>query len=154
MYPLLNQKGGVEYIEKPVTRDEKNIAGILETIIQSLKNQDLPRFAGLFRDDAIIKIFKGQTQTERTITKKRYIDNVILPIIDKIRLIQFKNTLIRIENEKEAVAHFQRMIFYKHAPPLTSDGYIKFIRINAQWLIAEVCWRNNFSWKNALKLWV
>lgn len=146
MYPLLNQKGGVEYLEKPVTRDEKSIADILETVVQSLKNRDMLRFAELFQDDAIIEIFKERAHTAHILSKKEYLDDVITPLIDKIRLIQFKNTLIRVGGEKDAVAHFQRTIFYKHAPPLTSDGYIKFIRSGAQWLIAEICWRNNFSW--------
>lgn len=138
MNPLLKLPGTVIYFEKPVTQDEKSIAHILETIVQSFKNQDVSLLTRVIRDDAKIELIKEQTRAGSAMTKKEYIDKTT-SYFNKVHSVQFQDTLIRVKNEQEATASYKRVVLLhnKYSFPRISNGYIKFIKSGKLWLIAE-----------------
>lgn len=143
VYSLISQRSGIEYLEKPVTFDEKNVACTLEAIIQSYRNRDSSSLAELIRDDAIFEIFLKQTYTGRVLTKREYMSEVVRPYIYSIRSIRFMGTLLRVKNKDKATVFFRRIVyFYRYKSPLISDGYLKFSKENKQWLITEANFQN------------
>ncbi|MEK7090737.1 MAG: hypothetical protein AAB930_04085 [Patescibacteria group bacterium] len=135
---IMLRKSGIEYLEKPVTKEEKTIASILENLFYIFKSGNISHFASLFREDAILEIFSERQGIVRTLNINEFINEIARPHLLYHRNILYRNTHIKIKNDKEAFAFFERLITFKNSrPSLAIEGCIKFIKEKDKWLITR-----------------
>lgn len=93
-------KKGIFYLEKPVTKEEKDIAKVLQYHYDSLRTGDLNLFFSLFSRDALIQSYISRKEliSKEDYTKKMETDSI------KIQPLSFYDALIRvIKNDKATI---------------------------------------------------
>lgn len=123
----------LEYLEKPVTVDEKLIASVFEKSVNALKSSDVKSFLCGYLNTAFV-INKKEKKVGIAIHAAK-----ILKTVHKLRVLSYKDILIRVLNEKEAVLTCTGIISLKeNFLPETFLGYFKFVNNEKTWYISEV----------------
>ncbi len=123
----------LEYLEKPVTADEKLIASVFEKVVNALKSSDVKSFLCGYLNTAFVINKKEERVGIAEHAAK------ILKTVHKLRILSYKDILIRVLNEKEAVLICTGIISLKeNFWPETFLGYFKFVNNEKAWYISEV----------------
>lgn len=124
----------VQYLEKPVSREEREVNALLHQFFQAL-NEKTPSVLGyLFDDDAVI-FLSGQNER---LTKELYIQKMF-ERVKNVRTYSVKNLLIRAISSERAVATFQSVIFLKNRITLLIRSHYCYLqKLDGEWRIAEV----------------
>lgn len=122
----------VQYLERPATKDEKEIADVLEKIVYSIKTKDLYLLASVFADSAVIVMTASDGQP---VSKSDYIKKME-KIIQNVIGIYYKDVFIRVDGSAAAVSLLSEINTRQRSNILTKR-YYKFGKINNSWLIVE-----------------
>lgn len=124
----------VQYLEKPVLREEKEVDALLRKLFRAFNDKTPLALEHLFDDDAVI-FLSGQNEK---LTKETYIKKMF-ERVQNIRAYSAKNLLIRIIAPEKATATFQNVLFLKNRiAPLIQPYYCHFQKSRGEWRITEV----------------
>jgi len=128
----------IEYLEKPTQRDEKDIAAILERLLSSVKKKDIDELSSLFSDNARIAMYD---KNEKLYKKSEYLEGM-KKLMQDIHAINYKNTLIRLKNKKEATASCYNITTFRgKLAPISRERFFTFRRYDSIWYITKVLYR-------------
>ena len=123
----------VQYLEKPVLREEREIDALLHELFQALNKKTPQMLERLFDDDAIM-VLSGQNEK---LTKEAYIRKMF-DRIQNIRMYSAQNLLIRITASEKATATFHNVVFLKNrVAPLVQPYYCHFQKSKGEWRLTE-----------------
>lgn len=132
MVPWYRKKRGISYLEKPATKEEKEISSVINEYLDILAKHDLKRLTEIFSDNARIHSYAAGN---RIVGKNAHIQ-AISKKISAVHPISMNDVLIRIHDDSNASL---RGIFLFRAdkkiygPQLTC---FEFKRINNVWRIS------------------
>lgn len=123
----------IQYFEKPVTIEEKEIAALLEKMVQAITAKDIDLLVSLYSDAASIEMLASRGVP---ISKSEYRERMSKSI-EGVRNIYFRNTIIRV-NEQEAVISCRIIVLLRgRVFPEKNQIYFKCIKDRGEWLIIE-----------------
>lgn len=124
----------IQYIERPVTDEERAIAALLEGIHQALRGADAAALASLFAKDARIMV-RGRTDF---ITGDQYIAHMMRNA-PRISRIEKHGLLIRAIDSRSAVASCENAVHFSDgAAQLRISLQYRFTKTDAGWRIVEI----------------
>ncbi len=126
----------IEYLEKPATADERQVALLLENMIKAISGRDFNLLASLFSVDASIIMFADD---KRALSKKEYMKEV-LKNIEKVRFICYKNVFIRVTSNYDATAICLKDLTSPgdlSVENKISERVFRFCKKNGRWYIVE-----------------
>jgi len=91
----------IEFFEKPVTNDEKEVAKLLGILIKAFEKKDALLFDSVYSDDAEIE---SLSQRDTTMSKKEYIEYMTKIFDSSHPRLTFSDVFIRFEKEN-AIIH-------------------------------------------------
>lgn len=121
------------FLEKPVTADEKEIAGLLQKIVLAVADKNVNLLISAYSDAASINNLKSRSTP---LNKDEYRENMS-KVIGNIRNIYFRDVIIRV-NGQEAIIYCISIISLRgNAFPLKNGRHYKCIKENGKWSIIE-----------------
>lgn len=134
MYDMVSKSISIEYLERPVTSDEKEIAQILEKIVTAHKTKNVPLLASVLSDDSLIML---PTDRSRFFTKNDYL-RAVPKITNNLRKLSYTNVIIRIIKKNSALISCAGRAFLKSkTTPIINQRYFKCEKQGDKWLITE-----------------
>ncbi|OHA00524.1 MAG: hypothetical protein A3C11_00505 [Candidatus Sungbacteria bacterium RIFCSPHIGHO2_02_FULL_49_12] len=125
----------IEYLEKPTLHDEKHIAAILERLLSSVKKKDIDELSSLFSDNARIAMYD---KNEKLYEKSEHLEEM-KKLMREIHTINYKSTLIRLKNEKEATVSCCSIIKFRgKLTPIPRERFFTFRQYDGIWYITKV----------------
>ena len=88
------------FIEKPASKDELAVARVMRGYWEALRDHDLKLLSSLFQEDARI----DSLAAGRVVSREQYI-KAMSQVLQNLEKIEFKNLLIRINNENAATVY-------------------------------------------------
>lgn len=129
----MNKIASIQYFEKPVTADEKEIAGLLQKIIKAVTDKNINLLISAYSDAASIN---NLTSRDTPLNKEEYRENM-LKIIGNIRNVYFHDAIIRVNGQEAAISCVSSILLQDSASPVKNRRYYKCIREAGEWRIKE-----------------
>ena len=124
----------MEYFEKPVTDVEKKIATLLEKMAYAFSTHNSDLLHEILSENSTLAVMVDK---EKILDKNGYID-YMSEAMRKIRIISYRDVLMRIINKDEATLCCWCFIsFYGKISPLVTQRYFKCRREGDTWRIVE-----------------
>lgn len=126
---------GIKYFEKPVSYDEKEIAKVIEILLDGCKKNNCYIFEQYFLDDAIIELESGA----KKLNKKEFL-NYFKTHNHTLKQLYYNNVIIRIKSPTYAIVY--SMCHRQHndgTPSQVNQRQFRFIKkqSNNRWYISK-----------------
>lgn len=123
----------IQYLEKPVTTDEIQIASLLERTVKAIANKDLELLVSVYSDIASIEI----EASRGTFSSKSEYKERMSKGIERVRNIYFHNTIIRVNRHEAVISCITVVLLRGKTFPEKNQRYFKCIKEGGEWRIAE-----------------
>lgn len=123
----------IKYLEKPVTSDEKEIAALLEKMVQAITVKDVDILVSGYSDIATIEILALK---DAPISKSEYRERMS-KFINNIRNFALHNTIIRVNGREAVVSCVSAVLIRGKAFPDKNQRYLKCVKESGEWRIVE-----------------
>lgn len=123
----------IEYLEKPITADEKAIAALLEKIVRSIAAKNVDLLVSGYSDAATIEVL---TLKDTLISKSEYREKM-LKFIGKIRNFYLYNAIIRVNGQEAIVSCISAVLLREKALPEKNQRYLKCVKEDEEWRIID-----------------
>ena len=126
-------KNGIEFFEKPVTDDEKDVAALLQKIAQAVIVKDIDLLVSAYSNNASIEnLSSGDTPLNKNEYKFQ-----MLKDIENIRDINFRDTVVRVNGQEAAISCLSIISLRDKIFPIKNRRYYKCIKKYDKWSIVE-----------------
>jgi|SRR3989338_425859 len=123
----------VEYLEKPVTAEEKEVAHLLGSLHQATLEGKSDLFDKLLADNAFLVTSSGIQKS-----KSEYIEN-LLRLATSLRQIRFRDVLIRVQNGHEGtISYICDFAVLSNNLRQLKERRLKCRKIDNVWRITEI----------------
>ena len=126
-------KNSIEFLEKPVTADEVQVASLLERIVKAIVAKDLKMLISVYSDTASIEM---STLRDALLNKSEY-EARMSKIIGNIRNIYFNNTIIRVTGQEAVISCISNILLHGMAFSKKNQRYFKCVKEDGKWRIIE-----------------
>lgn len=126
----------IEYGEKPVAKNEEQVARLFEQMVQWIEYGDIDSFASAFSEDAVVTIIG---KNENKVDKKTFLNRIARDLFN-VRKILYNNVVVRVYRDDEAVifCSVSTILRDKALPSNGTDSTFKFRKINGGWRVVEI----------------
>ncbi len=126
-------KNPIEFLEKPVTTDEIQIASLLERIIKAIATKDLKLLVSVYFDTASIEMLMSR---DMPLSKSEYRARMS-KIIGNVRNIYFRDAIIRVNGQEAVISCVSVVLLQGRAFPDKNQRYFKCVKEGEEWRIVE-----------------
>ena len=122
----------IEFFEKPVTNDEKEIVALLKQVVEAVNEHNVDKFITIFSDSARI-VVSGVMQEELNKSEcLLYMTKAML----RIRHLSYSRTIVRIKNMEANISCISHIMFNDGNTNLASR-YFKCKKEQDTWYFTE-----------------
>lgn len=125
-------KHKIIYFERPVTIDEKEIALLLETLINAIGDNDFEKLKSVFSPAASIFL----SSSDRNSVGVAECIKRLKKFTRDIKNINYENVLVRVHGCQATISAV-RVVFHKGEIPRRALRYFKCQKENSKWEITE-----------------
>lgn len=122
----------IEYLERPATSDEKEIASVLDGMLEATMNRDIELLASFIADDSTIVLQECQSIFQ----KKDFLEKM-KKISASIKIMKYKNVLMRFPRPDEALVTCVRYIRFQNSHEELISRSFGFKRVDGYWKISK-----------------
>lgn len=130
---MSNNIAPIQYLEKPVTADEIQIASLLERTIKAIAAKDLELLVSVYSDTATIEMLASRGELS---SKSEYVTRMSRGI-ERIRNIYFRNTIIRVNGQEAVISCITVVLLRGKVFPEKNQRYFKCIKESGEWRIID-----------------
>ena len=130
---MSNNIVSIQYLEKPVTTDEIQIASLLERAIKAIATKDLELLVSVYSDTASIEMLASRGVFS---SKNEYMMRMS-KFIEKVRNIYFRNTIIRVNGQEAIISCITTVSLRGKVFPEKNQRYFKCVKEGEEWRIVE-----------------
>jgi len=123
----------IQYLEKPVTTDEIQIASLLERTVKAIAAKDLELLVSVYSDAASIEILASRGVFS---SKSEYLTRMSKSI-ERVRNIYFRNTIIRVNGQEAVISCITVVLLRGRAFPEKNQRYFKCAKEDKEWHVVE-----------------
>lgn len=123
----------IQYLERPVTDDEKKIAALLEKIVQAIAAKDVDLLISAYSDIATIEVLASR---DVPISKSEYREQMS-KFIGKVRNFSLRNVIIRVNGQEAIVSCISAVLLLEKALTEKNQRYLKCIKEDGEWRIID-----------------
>lgn len=122
----------IEFFEKPVTNDEKEIAALLGQIMEAMHAGNANDFISAFSDSARIVVSKNNP---KEMSKKECLI-YMARAMERIRRLSYSNTIIRVEGAEATISCLGHVEF-RDGTKSAFSRYFKCRKEEGEWRFIE-----------------
>ncbi len=123
----------IQYFEKPVTDDEKEIATLLQKIVQATITKNIDLLVSVYSDTAsIVNLISRHIPLNKSEYRERMSN-----IMENIRDIYFRDAIIRVNGQEATISCLSIILLRDKILPEKNQRYYRCIKENGKWSIAE-----------------
>lgn len=130
---MSNNIASIQYLEKPVTTDEIQIASLLERTIKAIAAKDLELLVSVYSDTSSIEMLASRGMF---LSKGEYVTRMSKSI-ERIRNIYFRNTIIRVNGQEAIISCITVVLLRGKVFPEKNQRYFKCVKEVGEWRITE-----------------
>lgn len=130
---MINNIVSIQYLERPVTDDEKKIAALLEKIVRAIAAKDVDLLVSVYSDTATIEVLSLR---DAPISKSEYRERMS-KFIGNVRNFSLRDAIIRVNGQEAIVSYINVILLRGKAFPEKNRRYLKCVNKGEKWLITE-----------------
>lgn len=123
----------IEYLEKPVTVEEKKIAALLEKIVRAIAAKDVDLLISAYSDIATIEVLASR---DAPISKSEYRERMS-KFIGNVRNFYLRDVIIRVNGPEAIVSCISAVLLREKALPEKNQRYLKCVKEDGEWRIID-----------------
>ena len=126
----------IEYLEKPVTPEERAVAAVLKGTLDATLSNDIAYLASVTADDATIMLFQKENEF---MTKTAYLEKMT-KIAPSVRGMKYKNVLIRMTSDWRATVSCVRYVRFQNSREVLTNRIFELRKDDAEWKVTRVAY--------------
>lgn len=124
----------IEYLEKPVTLEERAVAAVLKGMLDATLLHDMAYLAAATADDAAIMLFQKENEF---MTKTAYLEKM-KKITPSVRGMKYKNVLIRMTSDWRATVSCVRYVRFQNFREELTNRIFELRKEESSWKITRM----------------